>query len=260
MRPLGELPSRKQLRAAVHFFTAVDPLCAAEGYRAPEGFGITLSFNSSIFEPTVGGNGMIEIALKSARLEFIAGSKACGWSEEIETFAKQHSQAPKPEASTSPALVQASKLSIYSPPRERLDEAAAVVRATGHHVSLDNTDLRPASEVEIMFRGQGRYELRFLPIPRRDLVRFNPELNRITLFAATSGECFESSDVVVNLHLDSVQEEDAVLHCLRIRAAVGPWASLAEDRNRQIVSEILLSKFIKPIHKGMQLWPIPLAT
>lgn len=196
---------------------------------------------------------MIELALKAARLEFVVNGTACDWSDEIGEFARTHALPSTTDQEQIPPPTSAYSL-LYGLERPGSEPSLT----SGQDISPNKKHRSAAisSEVEMMFRGAGRFEMRFHPIPRRDLVRFNPELHNVSVLNVTDGASLSPPDVSLRLNLDSAYSETEVVHCLSIRAALGTWESLVDDRNRQIVGEILLSKFIKPIHRAVMLWPL----
>ncbi len=90
--------------------------------------------------------------------------------------------------------------------------------------------------------------------PFDDLVARNSQLQRVEIIDLPEPAAVRLEDVSVALDMD-LAEGEGIDHAFRIRHATGAWEPLRTDTNKRILAELLMSKFIQPLHDSVRLWP-----
>lgn len=258
------LPAEGEMAKAVRKFRGRDGFCRFEGVKGNEGFGISLSFNPVTYQE---GEDFIEVALRRATLRF-APSRGSGWSwatslkefvaKSVDAFVHRRLDQ---NAGTRAGEV-ASRTEVFvegeaGGPLARLKGGGRQgVDARRQSSTTETHGLEVTATVTARYAQMTRSDTHFdltLDSPAQDdLVRLNVDLDRIGVLSPDEPSAMNIDDVDVTLFM---RAKDAGEHALRIRDAGGAWRSLVDHRNKAIVSEIYLSKFLKPSHQPLRLWP-----
>lgn len=264
-------PTEQELAKAREHFQLEEPLCVAEGIKTNDGFGASISFNASTFR-SKDGEGSVQLALRDATLEFRAGPMTTGlsWSEAVAELLRTARRvitvkltgSNRDTANRRSSNETSGKIDAKLAPAGFGFGAQLGGSTTAHadagREQTQTTDLTSQEEIspiEIMQRSGHRFELCFSAPGAGDLVRFNPDLSRFSVLSAPEPSSFDHNDVSVVLKLGLADEGSEISHAFRIRRASGAWSGLAASRNKQIIGELVVSKFLEPMHNDQQLWP-----
>lgn len=266
-----DVPSVDEVTRAVRHLRNVNALCFFEGLKTNDGFGMNLSFNASAYRAD-GGRNFIEVAPRAATLQFRPKDpQGWSWSEGLSLLIAENSQdvvvkmgAQQTAASTRAVALRGEGGGEAQLKLPLLGSGKASVKA-GAEASRSRTDsgtrsaeltrTRKERWVEMMRPDPKVFELRLDSPPEDDLVRLNPELNRLSVLFAPEPSAVEVEDVKVSMAAHIKVQGDEVTHALRIRDAGGAWARLLESRNKQVIAELLISKFLRPLHQPKAVWP-----
>jgi len=259
-------PSPAEIDRAVAFLRRADRLIWFEGHAGGnEGFSASISFNPATY---TGGDGdFLEVALQEASFTFEpAEPSGWSWSSYVKELVKasvdniivklgrQKSQKRTGStggraATSGEAGLGIAGLTAKAALQTSIDHVRGAETADAETVETSRTDIERWME---MTRPGGDFQFRLSSPPGEDLVRFNSELDRIPILSAPEPSSVGEEDVRVTMNL---QIKSELRHALRIRDAGGAWEGLIQTRNRQIVSELMLSQFLKPMHQPVRLWP-----
>lgn len=262
----AQVPSAEELDRAAAHFRQNGALCLFVGHVTNAGFSGTISFNESVFN---GGEGVLVLALRDATLTI----KAAGggeWSEDILERVRERSRTIqiKETAGLRQTNSDAKELQaeLSSGAKTNWGVIGAVLQ--GRLASKDTRSqsdesaearersfTRSVNDTEIQRISPETFQLRFRAEADADLVQFNPYFARIALLELPAPSEVPKDGVRVMLSSGLEELPDQVLHSLRIRSATGTWATLAPDANGRIVTEILLEKFLRPLHQARAVWP-----
>lgn len=272
VRPSGPGLNEAEVTGAVRRFQSLEPLVEASAMRGNDGFSASISFNSSIHQSRF-GLGSIEVGLRSAALQFNAPKDAAGWgwSEAVAELVKSHRQTETHQKSGSDRdALTSSKGSDLEVAGEG-GVAGALLKAgirivnrrTGRndHVreaqagwGVTKTLVAPLISMSGAVR---KFQLRLTAPSEQDLSFFNADLVRQPFLSAPEPSSFDLDSVELWVEPAPIHESaDDVVHTLSIRNATGAWAPLKNERNKQVLGELVLSKFLKPMHQKRRLWPL----
>ncbi len=237
-----------------------------EGSVGNDGFSVSMSFNPVMFQSAPAD--YIEVALKSVSLEFRpADATGWKWSEVITAFVRSSvdnvsiklgDQATEGASSSHVERTGASiGADVGFQPLGKLKGNLQVGRESSQGrqnsttISNEEQHTRRDHWVE-MTRGGTSFNLRLDSPSGADLVRFNSELDRLSVLSAPEPGSIKPESVSVTMKLHLKRE---LKHAYAIRDAGGRWANLIESRNRQVVAELLIAKFLKSMHGPVRLWP-----
>lgn len=261
-------PPDEEIAAAIKTFRAADSLCFLEGLATNEGFGISASFNSVRHRSN--GN-TLELAPKCVTLRFEPPkSDGWAWCQSALIFGKEMAQeltvkmtnsdarTTNEAASVKLALGQKAKLGAFGlgelafDGSQELGGSKGTSDTAGRSTEIVGVDKQEYAEFN---RDRKGFALSLSSPDRKDLVRLNPELNRLSILAPPIDHVLDLKSVKVTMVMRAVRHEGALDHAFAIREASGCWAPLAKSTNKRIVAELLISKFLEPIHKTATLWP-----
>lgn len=242
----------------------------ADGLKTNDGFGASISFNASSFQST-NGEGSIEIALRDASLEFKASPPTAGmdWSGAVTEMIRAARRPIAVRQTGTERETDLSKSTTESTGRTEAKLApagfgiGAQVGGTRSDQSeagrerIRSTDLTTQDEtvpIEIMRRSKDRFEIHFAATSG-DLVRHNPDLSRLSVLSVPEPTTFDHNSVSISLQLGLSDEGGEIAHSLHIRRATGAWSALTGSKNKQVIGELLISKFLEPLHTDTVLWP-----
>jgi hypothetical protein len=92
--------------------------------------------------------------------------------------------------------------------------------------------------------------------PFDDLAALNVGLARLPLLDVPEPASVDFNAITMDLSLRLDADDDAVRHAFHIRNATGRWRPLATSVHKRILAELLLSKFLHPLHETRRLWPL----
>lgn len=267
----GPVLTEAEVSAAVRRIQTLEPLCDAEAIITNDGFGASVSFRTTTHQSAL-GCGSIEIGLRTAALEIQAPEDATGWSwsDAVPLLVKAHrsSETQQEGGSTRAAHTKVAGAEHH------LDGDAGVnggvFRAglkAAHRETQRRDDLREdqttwnrtrtvPSDLVGMEGVRRRFTLRLTAPNETNLGYFNADLVRQSFLSVPEPSSLDLATVKVFLTPPVIKEwGDELIHSLSIAGASGAWAPLAQTRNKQIVGELLLSKFLRPLHRRTRLWP-----
>lgn len=260
-----------EVAAAIRRFRSLEPLCDIEACKTNDGFGASLSFRTAKHVSSF-GLGSVEIGLRTAALEFkgIGDVADWSWSDAIAPFVKQHRghllvQAGRTERTATTlstggdvelgsqggisAAIANAHLKVGHKRTRRRDS----LREHASNVAVTRTIPKALVEIEGV---RSPFTMRLMAPERHHLAYYNSDLVRQSFIKVPEPASLELSSVQVQLRLPVVPEwQEELVHSLSIQGASGAWAPLLEDRNKQILSELLLSKFLRRMHRPARLWP-----
>jgi hypothetical protein len=111
-----------------------------------------------------------------------------------------------------------------------------------------------ARHIEVQHRSDA-FRIRFSAYPLNDLAALNTNLARLPLVNVPEPAALDLTQVTMDLSLRLDDELGEVRHAFRIRNASGAWRPLVGSLHKQILAELLLSKFLHPLHDRQRLWP-----
>lgn len=229
------------------------------------GFSISMSFNPVEFESRPGD--YIVVALKTVSLEFKpVDPTGWSWSEVVSDFVRANVDgvsvkiANQTSASQTDTAIKKAQLSLGGEVGIPIGKLTGALQGGRERTKAkQETNSRATEEQRTrrdqwveMTRGDTIFNLRLDSPPGTDLVRVNVDLERLAVLSAPEPSAVkpDSVTVMMRLHL-----KGALRHAYSIRDAGGSWGKLVDDRNRQVVAELLMAKFLKPLHGPMKLWP-----
>lgn len=232
---------------------------------------MNLSFNASAYRAP-GGRDFIEVAPRAATLHFRPQEiDGWSWSEALSVLISEtmDSVTLKLGALQSDNTARGGtlrteisgeggvKIPFVVATKAAVRAGAEAMRSNtrGNTASSEVTRVRRERWIEMMRPDLKTFELRLNSPPADDLVRLNPDLNRLSVLFAPEPGSLDPRDVTVAMSAQIKVDGHKVAHALRIRDAGGAWARLIETRNKQVIAEILVSKFLEPLHAPKKIWP-----
>jgi hypothetical protein len=270
-RPSAPELSDAEVAAAVAQFRSLEPFCEAEAFASNDGFGASVSFLTRTHR-SARGQGAIEVGLRTAALQFKPPQDEFGWawSDAITPFVKEHrgvETVQQGEGAKDAALRSigheagsslegggtlfgvSAKGSLNSKSNDRSERTAELSKSWGR----TRTVVKPLVDIEGARRP---FTLRLTAPEQNNLGYFNPDLIRQSFLSAPEPSTMDLKKVTLTLRLPVVQESsDDLIHSLSIQNASGAWSSLLGTTNQKVVSELLISKFLRPLHRPRRLWP-----
>lgn len=260
------IPTAEEIGKAVRRLRVTEPLCRLEAIKGNDGFSVSLSFNPVEYRSSP--TDFIELALRSAHLGFCPKDPSkWSWSGSLKAFVHGNASQLTVKDTTQKTVTRsggtASRTELEAGGEVNVPLLGGVKtgakraletnrgKTQSRSRSVDTTRSVTQRWAEIHRRGDD-FELRLGSPGGEDLVRLNPDLDRIGVLAADEPSAVQPDDVKVTMRL---QMQGELHHSLRVRDAGGHWARLVETRNKTIVSEILFAKFLKPAHAPQVLWP-----
>lgn len=263
------LPMTEEVaQAAAAYFRQPGILCLALGQITNEGFAASLSFNSDSFScPT----GSVELSLRRSVLRVTPPDDDLIWAwgegllevarEKISAFehtaARQNSISEQESHELAAELVAKIKGSVPFVGAEINGKVSSKDTTQNGRAMSDTEQTKSVStlhHVEIQ-RRLDHFQIRFQAHPASDLASLNPDLSRLGLLSINEPSQVKAESVSIDMALPLAPQEGGVEHALKIRSASGAFGALSGHPNRQIVGEILLSKFLTPLHDQQRLWP-----
>lgn len=271
VRPKGPGLSEAEVTSAVRCFQSLEPLAEATAMRGNDGFSASVSFASSVHQSRY-GLGSIEVGLRSAELQFHAPKNAqgWGWSEAVAELVKSYRQTEMRQETGSQR--DAGTTSRGSDVEIGGDGGVAggLFKAAGRimHRRTRRSDQLQESQTGwgvtrtlvtplIAMKGAlHKFHLRLTAPSDQDLSFFNADLLRQPFLSVPEPSTLDVNAVELWIEPAALGENgDDIVHTLKIGNATGAWAPLATDRNKQVLGELVLSKFLKPMHQRRRLWP-----
>lgn len=263
-RPGADVPSDIEIQKAVRHFRLREPFCRLEGISGNEGFGVSLSFEPVTYQS---GGDFIEVALRRASLRFKPVREAgWRWADALKEFLGRAADSYVIRRTSGASGTQTAEVGGRTEVFAEGESGVPLLKGkaggklgldakrSGSRTSSSGTEItRTVTERWAQItRPAGEFELSLGSPAQDDLVRFNAELDRIGVLACDEPSSVTVNDVSVTL---SMREKDEGEHALRIRDVGGSWQRLTEHRNKAVISEIFVSKFLKPAHQPLRLWP-----
>jgi len=260
-----------EVAVAVHQFRSLEPFCEAEAFASNDGFGAGVSFLTRTHR-SLHGLGAIEVGLRTTALEFRPPKDSPGWawSEAIAPFVKEHrgietvqvAQGTKDGAARSVGNEAGSaievggtvfgigaKARLNAKTSDRIDRSA---EKSNTHTATRSV-VKPLAEIEGARRP---FTLRLTAPEQNNLGYFNPDLIRQSFLSAPEPSTIDLTKVTMTLRLPVIPDwPHDLIHSLTIQNASGAWAALLATTNQKVVSELLISKFLRPLHRPRRLWP-----
>ena len=267
----GPVLTEAEVSAAVRRLQTLEPLCDAEAMITNDGFGASVSFRTTTHQ-SAQGCGSIEVGRRAAALEIQAPEDATGWSwsEAVPLLVKAHRSS---ETRQEGGSTRAAQIVVEGAEHQLEGDASVngVVFRAGAKVMHRRTQRRDdvredqktwnrtrttPSDLVGMEGVRRRYTLRLTAPDEKHLGYFNADLVRQSLLRVPEPSSLDLGSVKVFLAPPVIREwGDELIHSLSIAGASGAWAPLAQTRNKQILGELLLSKFLRPLHRRTRLWP-----
>lgn len=261
-------PGDAEVRSAIKTFRAAGALCYLEGLETNEGFGISASFNPVRHQAK---GSTLELAPKCVTLRFNP-VEPVGWSwcHSTLAFGKEISHEvvvrltdsvsrTRNDANSGKTTLQGKgKFSLPMFGEIGIDAGQELIGTSGTADTKGRTrEVSTTERHEFAEFNHDRIGFSLhLSSPRgKDLVRLNPELNRLSVVTPPMDRPLNVQDVAVTMQMRANRRDDGVEHAYAIREATGSWAPLLRSPNKRIVTELLFSKFLQPIHKAHSLWP-----
>jgi hypothetical protein len=273
VRDPGPGLNEAEVTTAVRCFQSLEPLVEATAMPGNDGFSASISFASSVHKSRF-GLGSIEIGLRSAELQFHAPKDAVGWgwSDAVPELVKSYRQTQTLQESGShrdtATTSRGSDLELAGEGGVSAPLFKAGLRAM--HRRTRRTDRLHEDQAAwgvtktlvtplIAMKGALRhFHLRLTAPSDHDLSFFNADLVRQPFLHVPEPSSLDLNTVEVWVEPAALEEhDDSVVHTLKIRNATGAWAPLETERNKQVLGELVLSKFLKPMHRRRRLWPPP---
>lgn len=269
--PRPDVPSVEEVGRAVRHLRNVQTLCFFEGLKGNDGFSMNLNFNASAYRGA-GGRDFIEVAPRAATLHF-QPKEIEGWNwaealsalirdtaeDEVQKFGSSASEGVTHGGTVRGEMSADGGLQLPLLAKGKVTAKggmeASRSRSRGETTSSEVSRTQKTPWIEIMRPDAKTFELRLKSPPSDDLVRLNPELNRLSVLFAPEPGSLDPRDVKVSLSAQIKVDGHKVSHALRIRDVGGAWARLMETRNKQVIAEILVSKFLEPLHAPRRVWP-----
>lgn len=216
---------------------------------------------------------MIEVVLREADLEFSSPVEGAEWTwtetvteltkalertwqvqdVEGESASKARSRESEARGGISGKLVSHHLPWKVAPKDAPPASSTPGATATGaRHVTWSKTDY-PLK----ISKARGQARLQFWSGLEEDLVRLNPHLTQLNLLEFKDDPRWTVDTTEVQLLLKLDKGSAGVRHAFAVKRASGPWAPLADDPTKAALSELLLSKFVEPLHDDLRLWPRP---
>lgn len=263
--------SEAEVTTAVRAFQSLEPLAEATAMRGNDGFSASISFASTTHHSRY-GLGSIEVGLRSAELQFHAPKDAEGWawSEAVPELVKSYRQTETIQQTGShrdaATASKGSDIEVAGDGGVASVLFKAGVRAM--HRRTRRSDQLHESQAGwgvtktlvtplIAMKGAIRkFHLRLTAPSEQDLSFFNADLVRQSFLSVPEPSSLDLNTVELWIEPAALEASgEDVVHTLKIRNATGAWAPLATERNKQVLGELVLSKFLKPMHQRRRLWP-----
>lgn len=249
-------------------FRSLDRFIYFEGMDGNEGFTLHASFNPIRHQS---GSDSLELALKAATFHF-APEKSFGWKwcESAHQFGKEMARDFAIKLSNSSSNTNTTNLGAKAQFQQGLKFSvpalAEVSLQASQHVEGSNTaahSIGEAAEVNLTERveyaefmhDKAGFALSLSSPHKKDLCRLNTELNRLAVLQPPTDVELDPQKVRVKISARYTFSGESIDHAFQIREAGGCWAPLAKSNNKRVITELLISKFLAPLHKPVDLWP-----
>lgn len=261
-----EVPVTTEIAAAVKALRKRGQLIWLEGGVGNDGFSVSMSFNPVTFQSTPAD--FIELALKTVSLEFKPRDPTgWRWSEVVSQFVRASIDTVSIKLGAQQTDGETTNLThrgqaviegeLGLPLTGKLKGAFQQGRDQARGAQSSRTDIAEMLRTERdhwveMTRSGTTFNLRLDSPPGGDLVRFNSEFDRLSVLFAPEPSILKPDHVSVTMRLHLKGE---LRHAYEIRDAGGCWDNLRSSRNRQVVAELMIAKFLRPMHGPVRLWP-----
>jgi hypothetical protein len=264
-------PSKDDLEFAVERLLRPDALCFADlELNNDNSVAAELSFNSVIIDRP---SGRLEVALRGAIVDLTSEhySRRWRWSKSFLDLTDGLTySAPREETTSELASLNRTDQNDVKPDlRGKIktpvfDLEAGLGAATSHKTDAKRDSSRSSKQTFSEVRRQievsridSGFRMTFAAPSHLDLVDLNSKLSRLMLVDVPAETEFSIANVRLTLMLRSVEVDEAgTKHAFRIRQATGVWSELDDAAGtKRLVSEVMLSKLLVPIHQTQTLWP-----
>jgi hypothetical protein len=261
-------PEQQDLVDALETLRATDQLCYFNLTTTNAGVAMELSFNRS--EVRSGANTLV-VALRDADLHFSSATPDAkwAWSEGVTETAKTlvySSQTSSTETESASLGRSANNEAKFSARAKAALGLVGLDGQTGLAVSERNDTRRDsgretsrttsdANHQLTLTKPRGAPRLHFSAPPGSDLEPLNAHLTHVPLFDSSEGDLCPINTMEVTLKLRLDNETDGLRHAFAIKRATGVWATLGADPAKTLLCELLVSKFLIPLHDDQRLWP-----
>lgn len=255
-------PSQEDVEHAISALSELRKLVYFEGHVGSNiGFGATISFNPLRHG---GANDFIEVALSEIAFRFEPReAEGWCWSDSVKDFVLGNDR--EVGVTTDEQLSRRSSQTVDVRSKAAVDGAinlgllkgrASAEQQLGASRSAESASQRSIKRSMTEFdhwaqmtRPEGMFGLRLASPGNDDLVRLNPHLERLPVLHPPDVTTLKEDDVRV---VASVQPRGELRHALRIVGAAGKWARQTESRNKQVISELIISK---ALGSPVRVWP-----
>ena len=264
--PRPAIPSEQEVVRLVRTLRSTDPLCRLDATRGNEGFTASFSFNP--VEHRSSATDFIEVALRTASFTFSpADPQGWSWGEALKQFVHftvtetTVREGRQENATNGTSATSETELSgeagvhipflgqVKSGVRQSLDLGRSTARSVGKAFEATRVVTQRWAQIH---RQGGDFELRLGSPGGDDLVRLNPDLDRIGVLQSDEPSSVDLEAVKVTMRL---QYKGPLDHALHFRDAGGSWSRLVETRGKQAVTELMFAKFVRGAHKPVRMWP-----
>jgi len=266
--PPTRSPSEGDLSSALEQLRRPGALCYLDLISTNAGISAEISFNQVRVQLAAG---TLEVALREADLDFASNHSDAEWiwSADLAETARSlvgsttQTQGTVEAASLSKSRGGETKGQVVS----KAGFGLFTLEGTASHSAVGRLDARRDSsrsdsettvrmEAQLrMSRPAGNPRLQFTCHPFEDLVPLNAHFARVPIFEYGHPERCRAKDMQVTLKLNLDYELGTVRHAFAIKRASGDWADLTADASKKMLAELLVSKFLVPLHDDQLLWP-----
>lgn len=268
--PATPCPPLIEIEHAVVELRRVGALCYVRAWGTNQGLSMEVSFNTADVSTPSGG---LEVCLREATINIASPQAAPDWTwnegfleiAEHQTSTMEQSFGSSESEGTVSARDFGSKLTGKG--KVTIPIASAELGSEIHDTrrteskadrgrSRDTKLSRVVRHIEVQ-RPPGGFRIGFSAHPLDDLVALNTSLARLPVLDVGQPSALDFTKLTMDLRLRLDPDGAEVRHAFHIRNATGAWRPLVGSLHKRLLAELLISKFLRPLHDDHRLWPQP---